>query len=71
MASPEIEALTQALSRLPQQVQEQVLRVTKSNPDFLLIVGVYDETDRVTNQDVSDWMASNMQDQIARAFRER
>lgn len=56
----------QALSRLPQQVQQQGLRVTKSNPDFLMIVGVYDETDQRTNQDVSDWMASNMQDQIAR-----
>jgi multidrug efflux pump len=56
----------QALSRLPQQVQQQGLRVTKSNPDFLMIVGVYDETNRVTNQDVSDWMASNMQDTIAR-----
>ncbi|QAY78498.1 efflux RND transporter permease subunit [Sphingosinicella sp. BN140058] len=56
----------QALSRLPQQVQQQGLRVTKSNPDFLMIIGVYDATDRRTNQDVSDWMASNMQDQIAR-----
>src|SRR5215217_6502764 len=27
----------QALSRLPQQVQQQGLRVTKSNPDFLLL----------------------------------
>lgn len=56
----------QALSRLPQQVQQQGLRVTKSNPDFLMIVGVYDETDKRTNQDVSDWMASNMQDTLAR-----
>jgi multidrug efflux pump len=56
----------QALPRLPQQVQQQGLRVTKSNPDFLMIVGVYDETDQRTNQDVSDWMSSNMQDQIAR-----
>src|SRR6476620_3417706 len=30
----------QALSRLPQQVQQQGLRVTKSNADFLLLVGV-------------------------------
>ena len=56
----------QALTRLPQQVQQQGLRVTKSNPDFLMIVGVYDETDQRTNQDVSDWMASYMQDRIAR-----
>lgn len=55
-----------ALSRLPQQVQAQGLRVTKSNPDFLMIVGVYDQTDKMTNQDVSDWLASNLQDPLAR-----
>jgi multidrug efflux pump len=56
----------QAISRLPQQVQQQGLRVTKSNPDILLVVGVYDETDKMTNQDVSDWLASNMQDRLSR-----
>src|SRR5436190_6271054 len=55
-----------ALSRLPQQVQQQGVRVTKSSPDFLLIVGVYDETNQRTNIDVSDWLSSNMQDQLAR-----
>ena len=39
----------QAISRLPQQVQQQGLRVRKSNPDFLLIAGVYDVTDKLTN----------------------
>jgi len=58
--------LQPALSRLPQQVQQQGLRVTKSNPDTLLLVGIYDETDRYTNQDISDWLTSNMQDSIAR-----
>ena len=56
----------QALSRLPQQVQQQGLRVTKSNPDFLMIVGVYDETDRSTNIDVSDFLVSNLQDTLSR-----
>jgi multidrug efflux pump len=56
----------QALSRLPQQVQQQGIRVTKSNPDQLLLVGVYDSTDKMTNQDVSDWLASNLQDPLAR-----
>ncbi|CAN5325009.1 efflux RND transporter permease subunit [soil metagenome] len=56
----------QALSRLPQQVQQQGIRVTKSNADFLLLVGVYDQTDKMTNQDVSDWLASNLQDPLAR-----
>jgi multidrug efflux pump len=56
----------QALPRLPQQVQQQGLTVTKSNPDFLMIVAVYDETDRVTNRDVSDWLESNMRDPVSR-----
>lgn len=56
----------QALSRLPSQVQQQGLTVTKSNPDFLMIVGVYDETDKRTNLDVSDWLASNLQDPLSR-----
>jgi multidrug efflux pump len=58
--------VSQALSRLPQQVQQQGVRVTKSNPDFLLIVAVYDETDQRTNQDVSDYLATNLQDTLAR-----
>ncbi|TPG43467.1 efflux RND transporter permease subunit [Sphingomonas koreensis] len=55
-----------ALSRLPQAVQQQGLRVTKSNPDFLMIAAVYDSTDKSTNQDVSDYLVSNLQDEIAR-----
>ncbi len=56
----------QAVSRLPAQVQQQGLVVRKSNPDNLLIVGVYDETDKMTNQDVSDYLVSNLQDPLSR-----
>jgi len=56
----------QALSRLPQQVQQQGLTVTKSNPDFLLIAAIYDTTDQKTNLDVSDYLVSNLQDSIGR-----
>jgi multidrug efflux pump len=56
----------QALSRLPQQVQQQGLTVTKSNPDFLLIAAIYDTTDQKTNIDVSDYLVSNLQDSIGR-----
>jgi multidrug efflux pump len=56
----------QALSRLPQQVQQQGLTVTKSNADFLMVVGIYDETDRMTSADVSDFLVSNLQDPIGR-----
>jgi multidrug efflux pump len=58
--------VSQAISRLPQQVQQQGIRVTKSNPDFLLIVAVYDATDQRTNMDVSDYLASNLQDPLSR-----
>ena len=55
-----------ALSRLPAQVQSQGIRVTKANSDTLLLVGVYDETNTRVNQDVSDYMASNIQDPLSR-----
>ena len=58
--------IQQAIPRLPQLVQQQGVTVTKGSPDFLLIVGVYDETDKATNFDVSDWLASNMQDDLSR-----
>jgi len=56
----------QALPRMPQEVQQQGLVVTKSNPDFLLITSIYDETDRTTSADVSDYLVSNMQEAIGR-----
>jgi multidrug efflux pump len=56
----------QGIARLPQQVQQQGLVVRKSNPDNLLIVGVYDETDQRTNMDVSDYLVSNLQDPLGR-----
>jgi len=56
----------QAISRLPQQVQQQGLTVTKSNPDFLLIGAIYDATDQQTNQDVSDYMVSHLQEAVGR-----
>ncbi|HEX7694736.1 MAG TPA: efflux RND transporter permease subunit, partial [Sphingomonas sp.] len=56
----------QALPRLPQEVQQQGLRVTKSNSDFLLIVGIYDSTDQRSSQDVSDYLVSNLQEPLGR-----
>jgi multidrug efflux pump len=58
--------IAQATSRLPQVVQQQGVTVTKGSPDFLLIVGVYDTTDKSTNVDVSDWLATYMEDDLSR-----
>jgi multidrug efflux pump len=55
-----------AVARLPAAVQQQGVTVTKGSPDFLMIVGVYDSTDKTTNVDVSDWLATNVQDDLSR-----
>ncbi|KFZ36823.1 multidrug transporter [Shewanella mangrovi] len=56
----------QVTSRLPTVVQSQGVTVTKSQSDFLLVFALYDETDKATSNDVSDFLVSNMQDTIAR-----
>jgi len=58
--------VSQATSRLPQAVQQQGVTVAKSQNNFLLIVALYDQTDRRTDTDVADWMASNLRDPISR-----
>ncbi len=55
-----------AISRLPSDVQQQGVRVNKSNPDTLLLVAVYDTTDTRSYQDVSDYLSSNIQDTLSR-----
>lgn len=56
----------QALSRLPNPVQQQGLTVTKQQTDFLMLVGLYDETDTATQADIADYLVNNFQDTIAR-----
>src|SRR5689334_8953605 len=59
-------AIQTAISRLPQQVQQQGVRVSKGSPDLLMIVAIFDTTDKSTNFDVSDWLTTNMQDELSR-----
>lgn len=55
-----------AISRLPIEVQNQGVFVTKSNDSFLLIVGFYSEDGAVSQQELSDILSSEVQDAIAR-----
>jgi multidrug efflux pump len=55
-----------AISRLPAEVQQQGVRVTKSNADTLLMVAVYDTTDSRNYVDISDYLSSNIQDPLSR-----
>ena len=56
----------QILSRLPDDVQRQGVRVFKSQTDFLLLASVYDSTGVSEKTDISDFLVSNLQDNIAR-----
>jgi multidrug efflux pump len=56
----------QALSRLPTAVQQQGVTTTKSQSDFLMIIGLEDDTDRASPSDIADYLVSNIQDPIAR-----
>ncbi|HSZ74112.1 MAG TPA: efflux RND transporter permease subunit [Rhizomicrobium sp.] len=56
----------QALPTLPLEVQQQGVVVLKSQSSFLLVVALYDDSGRYTNIDISDFMASKMQDPLSR-----
>jgi multidrug efflux pump len=54
----------QALAQLPLQVQEIGVTVAKSQANFLLLVGMYDSTDRLSSRDVANFIISNLQDTL-------
>ncbi len=56
----------QILSKLPDDVQRQGVRVYKSQTDFLMLASVYDSTGKANRTDISDFLVSNLQDSIAR-----
>lgn len=58
--------LALATPLLPQEVQRQGVSVAKSARNFLLVVGFVSEDGSMTNIDVGDYIASNVQDIISR-----
>jgi len=55
-----------AISRLPQSVQNQGVRVSKSNPDSLMLVAIYDITNQRDDREIADYLASSVQDPLSR-----
>ncbi|MBA1262883.1 efflux RND transporter permease subunit [Stutzerimonas stutzeri] len=51
---------------LPQEVQQQGIRVTKSVRNFLMVLGVISTDGSMTRGDLSDYIVSNIQDPISR-----
>ena len=58
--------LSQATPLLPQEVQQQGLRVTKSTASFLMVMAVYADDGIHDQQDAGDFVASSLQDPISR-----
>ncbi|MBU1257569.1 MAG: efflux RND transporter permease subunit, partial [Alphaproteobacteria bacterium] len=58
--------LAQATPLLPQEVQQQGLRVTKSTASFLMVMAVYSDDGIHDQQDAGDFIASSLQDPISR-----
>mgnify|MGYP001597863444 FL=1 len=51
---------------LPQAVQQLGVTVAKNTPNFIIVIGVYDDTGRWNNVDISDFIISKMQDPLSR-----
>ncbi|EPJ5579560.1 efflux RND transporter permease subunit [Citrobacter farmeri] len=51
---------------LPQEVQQQGIRVEKSSSSFLLVAGFVSDNPQTTQDDISDYVASNVKDTISR-----
>ncbi|WP_262208076.1 efflux RND transporter permease subunit [Serratia proteamaculans] len=59
-------AVNQANSRLPQEVQQQGITVTKSQGDSLMVVALYDTSGQMDNVDINDYLVSSLQDPLSR-----
>src|SRR5690606_22624386 len=51
---------------LPQEVQQQGVRVTKSSAGFLMVIGFVSADGRMDKYDIADFVAANVQDQLSR-----
>jgi hydrophobe/amphiphile efflux-1 (HAE1) family protein len=51
---------------LPTEVQAQGIRVAKATRNFLLVIGFYSADGSMSNDDISDFVASHVQDPISR-----
>ncbi|MFM2346853.1 MAG: hypothetical protein RL654_1606 [Pseudomonadota bacterium] len=56
----------QALSQLPQAVQNQGVTVTKTGTDFLMIVALYSADNSATNIQIGDYITASLADVISR-----
>ena len=55
-----------AMPLLPQEVQQQGVKVTKASDNFLMVVGLVSTKGGMSSDDLADYMVSHIQDDISR-----
>ncbi|GGZ92657.1 hydrophobe/amphiphile efflux-1 family RND transporter [Ignatzschineria ureiclastica] len=58
--------IQQALSKLPQAVQQQGVTIAKSSSSFLMVVAFYSPDGTMSSGDIGDYISSTLQDQMSR-----
>ncbi|MFM4718098.1 efflux RND transporter permease subunit [Aeromonas bivalvium] len=58
--------LQQATSLLPQEVQQQGIRVQKTSSSFLMVAGFISTDGKMSNDDLSDYVVSNIKEPLSR-----
>ncbi|MCX4192588.1 efflux RND transporter permease subunit [Methylophaga sp. OBS1] len=58
--------LQSAMPLLPQEVQEQGIRVTKSSTGFLMVLGFVSADGSMDRYDIADYVGANIQDPLSR-----
>ncbi|MAL49962.1 MULTISPECIES: efflux RND transporter permease subunit [unclassified Methylophaga] len=58
--------LQAAMPLLPQDVQQQGIRITKSSTGFLMVLGFVSNNGKMDRYDIADYVAANIQDPVSR-----
>ena len=58
--------LSLATSKLPSAVQQQGIEVSKSSSTFLMVIGLVSDDGSLTQADLADYIAANLEDPISR-----
>ncbi|RYE19025.1 MAG: multidrug efflux RND transporter permease subunit, partial [Sphingobacteriales bacterium] len=59
-------SISSTINRLPQVVQQQGVRVSKSQGDSLMVLGLYDTTNTMTTVEISDYLVNHIEPVLSR-----
>ncbi len=59
-------SISSTLNRLPQVVQQQGVRVSKSQGDSLMVLGIYDTSGKMNNVEIADYLVNHIEPVLSR-----